>query len=83
MPNISNLVDESFKELLKTKKREEITAEDIGKLACNKFDEAFRIACKAQFKKDLTLEEEKAIILTEDVFFTKRIPLQLEEELKK
>lgn len=57
--DFSDLIEESVQELLKTKKREEITADDIGKVACDKFDEAFRIAARAEMEMLETNEDLK------------------------
>lgn len=73
--DVTDLIKESIQELLKTKKREEITAEDIGKIACDKFDEAFRIAARAEMleisENKLTEKEKKSIKLVNDTFFKK------------
>lgn len=71
--DVSDLIEESIQDLSKTKKREEITAEDIGKIACDKFDEAFRIAARADIleipKNRLTKKEKKSIKLINQIFF--------------
>lgn len=73
--DVTDLIKESIQELLKTKKREEITAEDIGKLACDKFDEAFRIAAEVEMleiaESRLTEKEKKSTKLVNDIFFKK------------
>lgn len=73
--DVTNLFEESYNELLKTKKKEEITAEDIGKKMCDIFDEAFRISATIDTlkipKNKLTEKEKKYKKLIDEVFFTK------------
>lgn len=73
--DVSDLIEESIQELLKVKKREEITAEDIGNMACDKFNEAFRIAARCEIleipKNKLTEREKKSIRLVDQIFYRK------------